>query len=112
MATSGGVTCGYRSTQGGTFPRQGNDESQVHTKHITSPSCGPVQNGFYVIIDDHTEDKTVVNSKAQFIAYWADLVTRLSSNDITRQRLIIDVLNEPDARGWGWDTMAVSACAP
>ena len=54
----------------------------------------------------------MVNSKAQFIAYWADLVTRLSSNDITRQRLIIDVLNEPDARGWGWDTMAVSACAP
>ena len=54
----------------------------------------------------------MVNSKAQFISYWTDLVTRLSSNDITRQRLIIDILNEPDARGWGWDTMAVSGSGP
>ena len=54
----------------------------------------------------------MVNSKAQFISYWTDLVTRLSSNDITRQRLIIDILNEPDGRGWGWDTMTVSGSDP
>jgi hypothetical protein len=35
--------------------------------------------GFYVIIDDHTEDPTVVNSQSQFISYWADIVTRIST---------------------------------
>ncbi len=98
-------------------------------------------NGFYVIVDDHTEDPTVrdvhllhclaslsdsissdtlltataschslqvVTSKSQFISYWVDLVTRISQDSVASQRLIIDILNEPDARGWGWDTMSVS----
>jgi hypothetical protein len=65
-------------------------------------------NGFYVLIDDHTEDPTVVNSKSQFVSDWVDLVTRLSADPITAQMLMVDILNEPDARGWGWDVMGVS----
>ena len=64
-------------------------------------------NGFYVLLDDHTEDGTVTSSKPQFISKWVDLVTQLSQDPVTRQMLMVDILNEPDARGWGWDVMSV-----
>ena len=66
------------------------------------------RNGFIVIIDDHYEDPTVENSRDQFIANWVDLVTRLSSDPATKEHLIVDILNEPDSRRWGWDVMGVS----
>ena len=65
-------------------------------------------NGFYVIIDVHNEDPTVVDSKTEFLTKWVDIVTRLSQDPITREHLIVDILNEPDGRGWGWDVMGVS----
>ncbi|GAX78958.1 hypothetical protein CEUSTIGMA_g6398.t1 [Chlamydomonas eustigma] len=63
-------------------------------------------NGFYVIIDDHTEDPTVINSQSQFITNWVDIVTRISQDAVASQQLIVDILNEPDSRGWGWDVMS------
>ena len=65
-------------------------------------------NGFYVIIDDHSEDPTVADSKTEFVTKWVDIVTRLSQDPVTREHLIVDILNEPDGRGWGWDVMGVS----
>ncbi len=62
------------------------------------------RNGFYVIIDDHTEDATV-NDKSKWVSTWSDIVTRISKDNVAAKRLIVDILNEPDARGWGWNTM-------
>ncbi|KAG1655305.1 hypothetical protein FOA52_007962 [Chlamydomonas sp. UWO 241] len=68
------------------------------------------RNGFYVIIDCHTEDSTpntyAPNSPSNaFLTGYEALVTAISTDAIARERLIVDVLNEPDARGWGWDRM-------
>ena len=49
-----------------------------------------------VLIDDHTEDRTVVSSKDTFVNRWVDLVTKLTAVPIVKQRLMIDVLNEPE----------------
>ena len=49
-----------------------------------------------VLIDDHTEDRTVVNSQDAFVGLWVDLVTKLSAIPIVKQRLMIDILNEPE----------------
>lgn len=62
------------------------------------------RNGFYVIIDCHTEDSTPTN-QALFQSRWAEIVTKISADAMARERLIVDILNEPDARGWGWNTM-------
>ncbi len=64
------------------------------------------KNGFYVIIDQHTEDQTASNL-ANTVNYWKDLVTKICADKDAAKMLIVDVLNEPDARGWGWNRMTV-----
>ena len=44
----------------------------------------------------------------QLVKDWVDLVTLLSEDPITRMRLAIDVLNEPDQFNMGWTFNATS----
>ncbi|KAG1661644.1 hypothetical protein FOA52_007525 [Chlamydomonas sp. UWO 241] len=61
--------------------------------------------GFYVVIDCHTEDSTP-NDQAKFVELYVDLVKRIITDEAAKKMLIVDILNEPDARGWGWSKMA------
>jgi hypothetical protein len=60
------------------------------------------RNGFYVLIDDHTEDQTVLNGTSQWVQYWVNLVTAISQDPISQKMLMIDILNEPDSKGIRW----------
>jgi hypothetical protein len=62
--------------------------------------------GFIVMIDAHTEDPTPASaSPAEFGALYADIVKKISVDPVAAKSLIVDIINEPDARGWGWDTV-------
>ena len=50
----------------------------------------------------------MVQDQNLWVQQWTDLVTRISADPIAAGRLIVDILNEPDARGWGWNVMGVS----
>lgn len=72
-----------------------------HTRLSCLPFCSP----WPCPLPFALQDPTPANNRAQFISYYADLVTRISASPEARKRLIVDILNEPDARGWGWDVM-------
>lgn len=71
----------------------------------TCLSCQTARNPYPRPLPLALQDPTPANNRAQFISYYADLVTRISAAPEARKRLIVDILNEPDARGWGWDVM-------
>lgn len=60
-------------------------------------------NGFYVLIDDHTEDSTVLNGTSQWVQYWVNLVTAIAKDPVSSKMLMIDLLNEPDSKGIRWE---------
>lgn len=60
-------------------------------------------NGFYVLIDNHfREDTSVTDNRAAWIESWASLVADLMRDGSTASRLMVDLLNEPDAHGVTW----------
>lgn len=66
------------------------------------------RNGFYVLIDDHTEDPTIGSSGVTAWANnWKSLATTITSNmqASSSGRVMYDLLNEPDARGYNWTQM-------
>ncbi|KAG1680164.1 hypothetical protein FOA52_000277 [Chlamydomonas sp. UWO 241] len=60
-------------------------------------------NGFYVIIDCHSEDPTPEVNANVFVNFWVQIVEQISEDKVASERLIVDILNEPDEREWGWD---------
>jgi hypothetical protein len=57
-------------------------------------------NGFYVLIDDHLSfDATAATNPAQWVAYWAQLLRDIVADPVSAGRVMVDLLNEPDARG-------------
>lgn len=62
------------------------------------------KNGFYVLIDNHLrEDQTVLHNPQQWVQYWVQLVNAISQDSISREKLMIDLLNEPDNYGIRWE---------
>lgn len=61
------------------------------------------RNGFFVIIDNHFEDPTVETDPDLWREQWVDIVSRISVDPVAAGRLLVDILNEPDGRGFGWD---------
>lgn len=63
-----------------------------------------IQNGFYVMIDNHArEDPTVLESKEAWVSQWAALAEDLMSDPEIAGRIIFDILNEPDELGLRWE---------
>lgn len=61
-------------------------------------------NGFYVLIDNHLrEDQTAINDPSAWVKNWANLVKTLVSDPDIKNRLMIDILNEPDSFGIRWE---------
>lgn len=57
-------------------------------------------NGFYVLIDDHLSyDSTAATNPSQWVTMWAQLLRDIVKDPASRGRVMVDLLNEPDARG-------------
>jgi aryl-phospho-beta-D-glucosidase BglC (GH1 family) len=64
------------------------------------------KNGFYVLIGNHLrEDQTVLEDRAKWVSQWKDLVTKISQDPVSKNRVMIDIINEPDEKGIRWDTL-------
>lgn len=62
------------------------------------------KNGFYVLIDNHLrEDQTALENPQQWVQDWVQLVTAISQDPVSREKLMIDILNEPDNYGIRWE---------
>ena len=61
-----------------------------------------VQNGFYVLVDNHSEDHTVVEGADDWAQKWAQLVSDIMAKDGAKGRVFADILNEPDQVGGRW----------
>lgn len=61
-----------------------------------------VRNNFYVLIDDHSEDPTVQNNPTQWVQYYVQMMTDITADVPSRNRVMIDILNEPDHAGYNW----------
>ena len=60
-------------------------------------------NGFYVVIDDHLAyDTLVLDDTAKWVASWQQLAADIAKDPVLRPRVMLDLLNEPDARGIKW----------
>ncbi len=61
------------------------------------------KNGFYVLIDNHSEDTTVIENKQQWVQKWTDLVSKISKDPVSKSMLMVDILNEPDQFNIRWE---------
>eukprot|EP00889_Picochlorum_renovo_P003735 jgi/Picre1/30765/NNA_006126.t1 len=64
------------------------------------------KNGFYVMVDNHLrEDQTALEDVDGWSQKWADLVRDLSKDSDLKDKLIVDLLNEPDNYGIVWSRL-------
>jgi hypothetical protein len=61
------------------------------------------KNGFFVLIDNHSEDQTVLQNPQQWVQDWVRLVTAISQDPVSKRMLMIDILNEPDHASIRWE---------
>jgi aryl-phospho-beta-D-glucosidase BglC (GH1 family) len=68
------------------------------------------KNCFYVLIDNHgrpNEAETIKTEGVEaWVHAWQELYQKASLVEPLKHRLMLDLLNEPDSIGLGWDTMA------
>ena len=65
------------------------------------------RNNMYMIIDNHSQDPTVKTHPTQWVSYYKQLMTDIAADGPSSLRVIVDVLNEPDHLGYGWDTVCL-----
>ena len=64
------------------------------------------RNGFYVLIDNHLlEDQTALEDPDLWVQEWVSLLKDLMALPKVKDRLMVDLLNEPDIYGVGWDKL-------
>lgn len=57
-------------------------------------------NGFYVLIDNHLSfDNTAVENTPQWIKWWKQLLTDIAAVPSSNNRVMVDIMNEPDVLG-------------
>ena len=72
-----------------------------------------VRNNFYVLIDNHFEDTTIVTNPEQWVSYWKGLMTDVAADPVSVNRVLVDLYNEPDSHAFTWTTvrLAWGCCA-
>lgn len=65
------------------------------------------KNGFYVLIDNHTEDNSIVTNQTTWVANWKILASNIINGmPASSSKLVMyDLRNEPDAIGYDWSKM-------
>ena len=62
------------------------------------------KNGFYVLIDNHLrEDQTVLENSETWVQNWVKLLTAILQDPISKDKIMLDLLNEPDHFGIRWE---------
>lgn len=64
-----------------------------------------VRNNFFVILDNHSEDTTSQIDAGLWVKLYEQLMTDITVDPFLQQRLLIDLLNEPDHAGLTWQTV-------
>lgn len=60
-------------------------------------------NGFYVVLDDHMiYDTLVLDDPAAWTKAWSSLAADVAADPVLKNRVLFDLLNEPDSRGIAW----------
>lgn len=63
------------------------------------------KNGFYILIDNHLrEDQTALENPQEWVQNWVHLATAIAQDPIAKDRVMLDLLNEPDNFGIRWET--------
>ena len=62
----------------------------------------------FVIIDNHSEDDSYLTDTATWTTTYAELVSKLVADPATQQRLIVDIINEPDDHNVEWPAVGSS----
>lgn len=69
-----------------------------------------VRSGFYVVLTFHPRGGTTPfqnpskDMSDQWARLWKEIMSRPSYHSMLKNRVIIDIMNEPDAWKWTWDT--------
>ena len=61
-----------------------------------------------MLIDNHSEDPTALNDPNLWVQYWAQLMLDITADPTSRNRVMVDILNEPDHAGYNWDQVRSS----
>lgn len=62
------------------------------------------KNGFYVVLDNHINtDDTLLRDRRVWLSSWQRLLKAVTVDPQVAPRIIVDVLNEPDAAGLRWE---------
>ncbi len=103
-AGRGGAACAQAPSTGSTGAADGICNEQLPNDSVYNRFLYVVRalaaNGFYVLIDDHLSfDATAATNPAQWVAYWVQLLRDIVADPVSAGRVMVDLLNEPDARG-------------
>ena len=65
------------------------------------------KNGFYVLVDNHTEDNSITGNQATWTANWKTLASNIVNGmpSSSSNMVMYDLRNEPDAIGYNWTQM-------
>ena len=65
------------------------------------------RNGFYVLVDNHTEDNSITQNSTSWTANWQLLATNIVNGmpESSSNKVMFDIRNEPDAIGYNWTQM-------
>ena len=64
----------------------------------------------YIIIDNHSQDPTVKTNPTQWVSYYKQLLTDIAADTPSVNRVIVDIINEPDHTGYAWDKVHTRSC--
>ena len=63
------------------------------------------RNGFFVIIDNHSEDSTAETDPDLWVSLYTQLITEIAVDPASQQRVLVDILNAPGRAGLDWQTV-------
>jgi hypothetical protein len=65
------------------------------------------RNGFYVLVDNHTEDNSITQNSATWTQNWQNLAMSIVNGmpESSSNKVMYDIRNEPDAIGYNWTQM-------
>ena len=70
------------------------------------------RNGFYIIIDNHFEDTTIITNPTGWVNNWSGMMADIVKDSVSAGRVLVDLFNEPDSKGLTWSTVCSSCVIP
>lgn len=105
------------SISGKTFPSLNNPSGETYANQYLPANTVMARfiyvinffakNGFYVLIDNHTEDNSITVNQATWTANWKILANNIVNGmpASSSKMVMYDLRNEPDAIGYNWTQM-------